>query len=75
MTMVSDMKTCGCGKNWGKLPNLTPWIRRNGELLGYLFNCDCGSTLFLKASEYEERTKERVPMPDMQPEKATRKLC
>lgn len=60
------MKTCGCGKVWESLPALIPWVRKNGELLGYLFNCDCGSTLFLKASEYEARKEKRVCMPGVQ---------
>lgn len=50
---VCMKKTCNCcSTTWTftevKEPMFTPWIDSDGTLIGYLFQCSCESTLFIK---------------------------
>ena len=40
-------KVCSCGKKHTSFPkDKKPWIGEDGLLLGFIWNCECGSTLF-----------------------------
>ncbi len=50
------MKTCSCGKTFDVLPGNT--IKNE---LGYWFNCDCNSTLFIPSIEVIKKQLAKHP--------------
>lgn len=48
MSSPKMTKKCGCGKEFKKLPkNMDVW-REDSVTFGYSWECECGSTLFVR---------------------------